>query len=158
MKLYNLVSAHAASPTAPSLSNIQEANLPSLTNDDQKLLLQPLKIEEITAAIADTQQEKAPGPDGFTLLYYKAFQTQLAPNFTTAFNAILEGPSVPPDMLRASISVIPKPEKDPLLCSSYRPISLLNCDIKLFTKILASRLKGLLQRLVANDQVGFIQT
>lgn len=61
-------------------------------------------------------------------------------------------------MLRASISVIPKPGKDQLFCAIYRPISLLNCNVKLFDKILASRMNTLMQRLIAVDQVGFIHT
>lgn len=44
------------------------------------------------------------------------------------------------DMLRAYITVIPKEGKDPQKCHSYRPISLLNVDLKLFTRVLASRL------------------
>lgn len=82
----------------------------------------------------------------------------MTPHFLAAFNAILDGHSLPADMLSASVTMIPKPGKDPLLCGSYRPISLLNCDVKLFTKILASRLNVLLQRTVAADQVGFIQS
>lgn len=42
------------------------------------------------------------------------------------------------DTMRAHITVIPKDDKDHSVCSSYRPISLLNTDLKLFTKILAT--------------------
>lgn len=46
--------------------------------------------------------------------------------------------------------------KDPTSCSSYRPISLLNLDLKIFTRILANRLTTHIQGLVHLDQVGFI--
>lgn len=105
---------------------------------------------------ANTPTGKAPGPDGFTITYYKTFQTQLAAHFVTAFNAILDNHAIPTDILVASISVIPKPAKDSLLCASYRPISLLNCDLKLFTKILAERIDSVLQRIIPLDQAGFI--
>lgn len=56
----------------------------------------------------------------------------------------------------AYITVIPKEDKDLTQCSSYRPISLLNADIKLYVKILATRMKGLLSEWINADQVGFI--
>lgn len=47
-------------------------------------------------------------------------------------------------MSEAVVVVIPKPGKDPKLCSSYRPISLLNIDAKILTKILVNRLNSVI--------------
>lgn len=44
------------------------------------------------------------------------------------------------DSLRAIITVIPKEGKDPVHCASFRPISLLNIDLKILIKIMADRL------------------
>lgn len=137
---------------------LQEAQLPRLTQEERESLSQLLSSEEFAMAIAATQPEKAPGMDSFTLSYYRTFQTTLTPHFLEAFNAITDGHSTRSKLLSANISVIPKPGKDPLQCASYRPISLLNCDIKLFTKIIATRLNVILQRIVSLDQVGFIQS
>lgn len=60
------------------------------------------------------------------------------------------------EALVAAITIIPKEGKDATLCSSYRPISLLNADTKLFAKVLASRMKVVMNDLVHADQVGFI--
>lgn len=72
------------------------------------------------------------------------------------FNKIGDGKTFAKETLGAHISVIHKEGKDPTACSSYRPISLLNLDLKLFTKILAVRLAQHLQQLIHLDQVGFI--
>ncbi|XP_068089234.1 vomeronasal type-2 receptor 26-like [Hyperolius riggenbachi] len=56
----------------------------------------------------------------------------------------------------AHITVIPKPEKDPNYCVNYRPISLINIDLKLFAKMLAERLKPLLPKIIHTDQAGFV--
>lgn len=52
---------------------------------------------------------------------------------------------------------IPKPDKPLEECSSYHPLSLLNTDNKLFTKILAKRLSLVSPLLVAPEQAGFVQ-
>ncbi|XP_044141468.1 keratin, type I cytoskeletal 13-like [Bufo gargarizans] len=61
------------------------------------------------------------------------------------------------EMTKAGITIIPKEGKDPTTCSSYRPISLLNIDLKLLAKMLASRLQNLLPELIHPDQVGFVK-
>lgn len=52
--------------------------------------------------------------------------------------------------------LIPKPRKDPTDCSSYRPIVLLKADLKILTKILATRLPKVISSLVDIDQTGFM--
>lgn len=56
----------------------------------------------------------------------------------------------------AFISVIPKPDKDPSLVENYRPISLINNDLKILTKILANRINSFINQYIHKDQVGFI--
>lgn len=56
----------------------------------------------------------------------------------------------------AFISVIPKPDKDPTLVENYRPISLINNDLKILTKILANRINSFINQYIHKDQVGFI--
>lgn len=61
-----------------------------------------------------------------------------------------------PSWSEAVISVIPKEGKNKTECGSYRPISVLNVDYKLFTAILAKRLEKLLPHIVHTDQTGFV--
>lgn len=95
---------------------LADANLPSFNAEEVELLSQPLTTEELASALAGSP--KAPSPDGFTIYYYKTIQAQLATHFVTAFNATLVDHTMPPELLQANMTVIHKPEKDPLLCAS----------------------------------------
>lgn len=69
--------------------------------------------------------------------------------------AQLDG-TLPPTLTEAIITVIYKKGKDPQELGSYRPISLLNLDGKLFAKILANRLNPLMTKQIHVDQTGYI--
>lgn len=56
----------------------------------------------------------------------------------------------------AYVSVIPKPDKVSFEVSNYRPISLINNDLKILTKIMANRLSEFIGGYIHKDQVGFI--
>ncbi|KAJ1153518.1 hypothetical protein NDU88_006277 [Pleurodeles waltl] len=123
---------------------LQEAQLLGLTQEQREALDHPIRIEEVILAIAHLRPLKSLTPDGFSTLFCKTFCTQLAPVLIRLFNAIRCPGPIPPSMKEVAIVVIPKPGKDPKQCALYRPISLPNIDIKLFTSVHAARLNLLM--------------
>lgn len=98
----------------------------------------PINVSEVEQVVITLPSGKSPGPDGFSAKYYKSFSSTLAPSLTQIFtHAMLEG-SLPPEMLQATIVTLPKPGKSPDVPANFRPISLLNSDVKLFAKTLAN--------------------
>ena len=55
------------------------------------------------------------------------------------------------------ITLIPKPNKDTTLLNNLRPISLLNIDYKILSKVFAKRLEKVLPKIINPDQTGYVK-
>uniref|UniRef100_A0A8C5GRU0 Reverse transcriptase domain-containing protein n=1 Tax=Gouania willdenowi TaxID=441366 RepID=A0A8C5GRU0_GOUWI len=84
---------------------------------------------------------KCPGEDGFPVEFFKVMKGKINKLLLRVFDKSLEESVLPESMYGANITLIVKKNRNPELCSSYRPISLLNVDNKILSKILALRLE-----------------
>nr|AFP55574.1 non-ltr retroelement reverse transcriptase [Rosa rugosa] len=127
----------------------------AVTAEMNKILSSPVSLLEVKKAVFDLGATKAPGPDGFSGIFYQnqwewvqsiihesALQHQTSSSLLQVMN-------------RTHLALIPK-VKAPTHPSHYRPIALCNFSYKILTKIIASRLQPFMSELISDNQSAFV--
>ncbi|SCZ96566.1 BZ3500_MvSof-1268-A1-R1_Chr4-4g07432 [Microbotryum saponariae] len=124
------------------------------------LLQQPITEDEVVAAIGTTHPGRSPGPSGVPYELYQTAPEAWSKVLTKAYNAMIERGSLSPKQGQGLVRLIFKRHKknaDRAELSSYRPITLRECDYKIFTKVYVARLNQILPDLLPPQQHGFVK-
>jgi len=91
---------------------LEKYNFPKLNQEEIENLIRHIRSMEIKMVIRNLPANKSPGPYDFTAKFYQKFREELTPILLKLFQKIAEESKLPNSFYEASITVIPKPEKD----------------------------------------------
>ena len=100
---------------------------------------------------------KSPGEDGFTWEFYNCFFDLLGQDLVVSYNVSYRAGEMSLSQRRGVIPLIPKEDSDLSTLANWRPITLLNLDYKIASKVIAKRMEKVLALLINPDQTGFIK-
>ena len=87
-------------------------NVLRLNQEETENMNRPITSTEIETVIKNLPANKSPGPNGFTSEFYQTLREELTPILLKIFQNIAEGRTLPNSFYEATITLIPKPDKD----------------------------------------------
>ncbi|KAL5858823.1 hypothetical protein ACOSQ4_000119 [Xanthoceras sorbifolium] len=131
------------------------ALFPTIDDISRENMCKGISEEEVKSSLFDIGGLKAPGPDGFPAVFFQnqwpLCKVDLVNMVTNSFRL----GHFPFELNQTLIALIPK-IPSPLEMANFRPISLCNTAYKVISKIIVSRLRGVMADLVGPNQVAFI--
>ncbi len=133
-----------------------QLNLIKLSKEEADSLDSEITLEELHNAVLGSHKGKSPGIDGIPVDLYLVLWDLIGHIWLSTINDAISKGHFHKDLNTALITVLPKPGKDHSDCSNYRPISLINDDLKIYARVIACRLQSVIHKLIDPDQSGFI--
>ena len=84
------------------------------------------------------ENNKSPGNDGLTKAFYCTFWDDIKGTFMKSLKESKQLKHLGASQRQAAIKLLEKPNKDQRYVSNWRPVSLLNFDLKMISKSLAT--------------------
>ena len=102
-------------------------------------------------------KNKTPGNDGLTIEFYLAFWPLIGKFLVDSINDSYEFGELSNSQKQAIMTLIEKKGKDKRMIKNWRPISLINVDAKIISKVLAKRLEKVLPSIIHSNQNAFVK-
>ena len=131
------------------------SDLPSLNDEDREFLDKDITLDELRRVINECG-DSSPGPDGIPYKVYRKLWTQLGPILLESWKYSVTTKILPYDQRTSAITLLPKLGKNLEKIENWRPITLTNCDLKIFTKLISNRVSKVLEKLIHPCQTAYI--
>ena len=118
-------------------------------------LMKEFLTQEVEVALKQMAPLKSPGPDGMPPIFYQNYWSMVGNDVTDAILMYLNTGTFPSPLGHSFITLIPK-VKNLEYISQYQPISLSNVLYRVYSKVLANRLKKMLPNIVSEHQSAFM--
>ena len=132
-------------------------NIPQLSNEERVFCDGEILEEECHECLLTCKNNKSPGNDGLTKEFYETSWKILCKSLLHCYRYSLEVGELSSSQRQAIITLLEKKGKDRSYLVNWRPISLLNFDYKLLTKVLANRVKKVIPSIISSSQTAYVR-
>ena len=101
---------------------LEQHNLPRLNQEEIENINRQITSTEIETVIKNLPTNKSPGPDDLTGKFYQTFREELTPILLKLSHNTAEGGTLPSSFYRATITLIPEPDRDVTKKENYMRI------------------------------------
>lgn len=126
------------------------------SEEDRSMLCGTVTIEEVKKVLFSMAGDKSPGPDGYTMEFFKATWAIAGRDFAIAVQSFFDKGFLPKGINSTILALIPK-STEAITMKDYRPISCCNVIYKVISKLLANRMKRLLPLFISLNQSAFVK-
>lgn len=126
-----------------------------ITEEQNLELLMPVEEEEVKRALFSMHPEKSSGPDCMSPGFYQKYWNTVGKDLISLVKRFFDTASFDSHLTDTNIVLIPK-KKCPVQMTDLRPISLCNVAYKVISKVLANRLKRVINGIISETQSAFI--
>lgn len=127
---------------------LRSVNTERLTEEQRECLDKKIAVNEYYEALKSFQKNKTPGNDGLTVEFYLGFWPLVGKYVVNALNFAHEQGQLSNSQKQAMITLLEKKDKDRRFIKNWRPISLINVDVKIASKAIARRLELILPHII----------
>jgi len=135
---------------------LDKIKMPNLNVEEKQMCEGLITEEECKTVIQSFKRGKTPGMDGITIEFYLKFWHLLNKILIKCFNASYVLGELTQTQKLGIITLLDK-GKDRTLLKNWRPITLLNVDYKILSKVIAERMKQHLPKLINHNQVEYVK-
>ena len=126
-----------------------------ITPNMNERLAMEFTIEEVDVALKQMAPLKSLGLDGMLPLFYQNYWSLIGPDVTLSILHYLNSGVLSQSFCHSFITLIIK-VKNPEYVTKFRPISMSNVLYRIFSKVLANRLKTIMPQLISEHQSAFM--
>lgn len=135
--------------------NLQDFITPSIEAHENDVLTLIPDAMEIRGAVASMHENKSPGPDDMSPIFYKKFWSIIGFDVIGDVHKFFEGGLMCRAANHTFLALIPKRAAANRV-EQFRPIALCNVIYNIITKIIAERIKGFLDKIIHPSQSAFV--
>ena len=131
--------------------------LPKLTNEQTLSCEGIISEDEKFKSLKSIHNNKSPGNDGLSKEFYECFWDKIKKPFLASIHKGFLNQELSTSQKQVVIKMLEKKDKDKRFIKNWRPISLLNTDMKIINKVFSRRIKGVLPYLISSNQTAYVK-